>query len=48
MVAAVRASPLAEGLAVLLRGLGDWCAPAAPHDDISILAVQFDGRDGLG
>jgi sigma-B regulation protein RsbU (phosphoserine phosphatase) len=40
-VAAGRATPLADSLALLLRRVDDWCGEAAPHDDISILAVEM-------
>jgi sigma-B regulation protein RsbU (phosphoserine phosphatase) len=36
-----RAAPLAESLAYLLRRVEEWCGEAAPHDDISILAVEI-------
>jgi sigma-B regulation protein RsbU (phosphoserine phosphatase) len=33
--------PLQEGLDRLTCTLEEWCAPAAPHDDISVLAVEL-------
>jgi len=32
---------LEEGIQNVLSQLEDWCAPAPPHDDISILAVEM-------
>jgi sigma-B regulation protein RsbU (phosphoserine phosphatase) len=36
-----RDRPLGEGLARLLRRVEEWSAPEAPHDDLSILAVEL-------
>jgi sigma-B regulation protein RsbU (phosphoserine phosphatase) len=42
-IEAGRGTPLAASLAALLRDVEDWCGPAAPHDDISVLAVEIGG-----
>jgi sigma-B regulation protein RsbU (phosphoserine phosphatase) len=43
-IEASRGLPLDASLAALLRGAEAWCGPAAPHDDISLLAVEV-GED---
>jgi phosphoserine phosphatase RsbU/P len=35
-----RAVPLADSLDLLLRAVQEWCGEIAPHDDISLLAVE--------
>jgi sigma-B regulation protein RsbU (phosphoserine phosphatase) len=35
-----RAAPLAGSLAGLVSAVEAWCAPAAPRDDVSVLAVE--------
>jgi sigma-B regulation protein RsbU (phosphoserine phosphatase) len=37
----VRDTPLQVGLDRLKRTLEEWCAPADPHDDISLLALEI-------
>jgi sigma-B regulation protein RsbU (phosphoserine phosphatase) len=36
-----RAHPLRDSVEMLVRGVEDWCGPEAPHDDISLLAVEL-------
>lgn len=36
-----RALPLQDGVTDLFQGVQRWCRPNAPHDDISMLAIEF-------
>jgi hypothetical protein len=36
-----RAVPLSDSLGVLWKDLEEWCGPASPHDDISLLGAEF-------
>jgi sigma-B regulation protein RsbU (phosphoserine phosphatase) len=40
--------PLQDGLTILASQVERWCAPATPHDDISILAVEWAGSPAVG
>jgi sigma-B regulation protein RsbU (phosphoserine phosphatase) len=41
VLAATRAQPLEESVGALLQRVEDWCQPAGPLDDVSILGIEW-------